>query len=247
MMPADDDLDRLSSASTSPMPAASGATSSSARRGRRGPTATSSPCSSPRRSPIASRRGSPDSRAAPASRFSRPSTISTSRTSRRSASRSSAPRSRRTSSPRAAPSIFTGKPGRGKTHLAVAIAYRAIQNGFDALFTTAAELIDDLSAAFREGRLAEALPTYTHPAVLVVDEVGYLTYGTDAANMLFHVVNERHRRRALDDLHHQQGAQRLGPRPPRRRPRPGHRRPRPRARPSPHARRPVDPHPAPRP
>ena len=41
---------------------------------------------------------------------------------------------------------------------------------------------------------AQALPTYTHPAVLVVDEVGYLTYGTDAANMLFHVVNERHRR-----------------------------------------------------
>src|SRR5213594_934850 len=91
--------------------------------------------------------------------------------------------------------IFSGKPGRGKTHLAVAIAYRAIQNGFDAFFTTAATLIDDLSAAFRAGELANALPTYTHPAVLVVDEVGYLTYGTDAANMLFHVVNERHRRR----------------------------------------------------
>src|SRR6476620_2548128 len=39
-----------------------------------------------------------------------------------------------------------------------------------------------------------ALQAYTHPAVLVMDEVGYLTYGTDAANMLFHVVNERHRR-----------------------------------------------------
>ena len=90
--------------------------------------------------------------------------------------------------------IFTGKPGRGKTHLAIAVAYRAIQNGFDAFFTTAATLIDDLSAAFRAGELAQALPTYTHPAVLVVDEVGYLTYGTDAANMLFHVVNERHRR-----------------------------------------------------
>src|SRR5438093_11341429 len=91
--------------------------------------------------------------------------------------------------------IFGGKPGRGKTHLAVAIAYRAIQNGFDAFFTTAATLIDDLSAAFRTGELAQALPTYTHPAILVVDEVGYLTYGTDAANMLFHVVNERHRRK----------------------------------------------------
>jgi DNA replication protein DnaC len=90
--------------------------------------------------------------------------------------------------------IFTGKPGRGKTHLAIAIAYRAIQNGFDAFFTTAATLIDDLSNAFRAGELAQALPMYTHPAVLVVDEVGYLTYGTDAANMLFHVVNERHRR-----------------------------------------------------
>ena len=90
--------------------------------------------------------------------------------------------------------ILAGKPGRGKTHLAIAVAYRAIQNGFDAFFTTAATLIDDLSAAFRAGELANALPTYTHPAVLVVDEVGYLTYGTDAANMLFHVVNERHRR-----------------------------------------------------
>jgi DNA replication protein DnaC len=90
--------------------------------------------------------------------------------------------------------ILAGKPGRGKTHLAIAVAYRAIQNGFDAFFTTAAALIDDLSAAFRAGALANALPAYTHPAVLVVDEVGYLTYGTDAANMLFHVVNERHRR-----------------------------------------------------
>lgn len=41
--------------------------------------------------------------------------------------------------------ILLGKPGRGKTHLAVAIAYRAIQNGFTARFVTAAELIDDLS------------------------------------------------------------------------------------------------------
>jgi len=91
--------------------------------------------------------------------------------------------------------IFLGKPGRGKTHLAVAIGYRAIQNGFDALFVTAAELINDLSAAFRQSTLTDALVRFTHPDVLIVDEIGYLTYGTDAANMLFHVVNERHRRK----------------------------------------------------
>ena len=91
--------------------------------------------------------------------------------------------------------IFNGKPGRGKTHLAIAIAYRAIQQGFDAFFVTAAELIDDLSAAFRAGRFAAALAPYTHPSVLVVDEVGYLSCGTDAANVLFHVVNDRHRKK----------------------------------------------------
>lgn len=94
--------------------------------------------------------------------------------------------------------ILFGKTGRGKTHLAISLAYRAMQNGFDALFTNCAELIDDLSSAGREGRLREALARYLKPHVLVVDEVGYLTYGDDAANVLFHVVNERHvKRRAM--------------------------------------------------
>jgi len=91
--------------------------------------------------------------------------------------------------------ILHGKTGRGKTHLAVAIGYRAIQNGFETFFTTAAELIEDLSNASKKGHLQESLVTYTHPHVLVIDEVGYLTYGPDAANVLFHVVNDRHLRK----------------------------------------------------
>src|SRR6201993_3989326 len=91
--------------------------------------------------------------------------------------------------------ILYGKTGRGKTHLAVAIGYRAIQNGFETLFTTAAELIEDLSNASKQGRLQESLATYTHPHALIIDEVGYLTYGPDAANVLFHVVNDRHLRK----------------------------------------------------
>jgi DNA replication protein DnaC len=88
--------------------------------------------------------------------------------------------------------IASGPSGTGKTHLAVAIAYRAIQNGFEARFTTATALIDELSTATRKGRLRHILPAYTHPHVLVIDEVGYLSYGPDAANVLFHVVNERY-------------------------------------------------------
>jgi hypothetical protein len=79
--------------------------------------------------------------------------------------------------------------------LAVAIAYRAIQNGFEARFTSATALIDDLSTATATGRLGQVLPGYTHPHVLVIDEVGYLSYGPDAANVLFQVVNDRY-------LHH---------------------------------------------
>jgi DNA replication protein DnaC len=88
--------------------------------------------------------------------------------------------------------ILGGRSGRGKTHLAVAIAYRAIQNGYEARFTTAAQLIDELSAAARDGRLGEALVPYVHPHVLVIDEVGYLTHCADAANVLFQVVDHRY-------------------------------------------------------
>jgi DNA replication protein DnaC len=91
--------------------------------------------------------------------------------------------------------VLSGRPGRGKTHLAVAIGYRAIQNGFTARFTGASALIDDLSAASRGGRLREATAAWVTPDVLIVDEVGYLHHAEDAANVLFGVVDQRYLRR----------------------------------------------------
>lgn len=88
--------------------------------------------------------------------------------------------------------ILSGPTGTGKTRLAIAIAYRAIQNGFEARFTTAAALIEGLSNAAKAGRLADALHAYLHPHVLVIDEIGYLTLRDNAANVLFQVVNERY-------------------------------------------------------
>jgi len=91
--------------------------------------------------------------------------------------------------------LFLGPTGLGKTHLAIAIAYRAIQNGAEALFTLANQMLEDLSLAAQSGRLREALQEYVTPDVLVIDEIGYLTHRPDAANVLYHVVNERHLRR----------------------------------------------------
>ena len=88
--------------------------------------------------------------------------------------------------------ILAGKPGRGKTHLATAIAYEAIQLGFEVLFATAAALIDDFALASRQGRFRDDLKTYLQPHLLVIDERGYRSYYDQAANLLFHVVNERH-------------------------------------------------------
>ncbi len=91
--------------------------------------------------------------------------------------------------------VLSGKPGRGKTHLAIAIAYRAVQNGHDARFISASALIDTLSSAAKEGRLREATTVFVEPDVLVIDEVGYLHHADDAANVLFGVIDQRYLRK----------------------------------------------------
>ena len=88
--------------------------------------------------------------------------------------------------------LFSGPSGTGKTHLSIAIAYRAIQHGFEARFIGADALIGELSRAATKGRLEGALEPYLHPHVLVIDELGYLSHGPDAANVLYRVVNERY-------------------------------------------------------
>lgn len=88
--------------------------------------------------------------------------------------------------------IFSGPSGTGKTHLAIALAYRAIQHGYEARFVGADVLIGELSRAALKGRLEPTLAPYLHPHVLVIDELGYLSHAADAANVLYRVVNERY-------------------------------------------------------
>ena len=88
--------------------------------------------------------------------------------------------------------LFSGPSGTGKTHLCIAIAYRAIQHGYDARFVSADALIGHLSHAASKGRLESALEPILHPHVLVIDELGYLSHAPDAANVLYRVINERY-------------------------------------------------------
>lgn len=88
--------------------------------------------------------------------------------------------------------ILWGPPGLGKTALCIALAYKAIQHGATARFVTCTELIGELVQARARGAWEKALSGFLSPDVLVVDEVGYLTYGPYAANTLFPVIDRRY-------------------------------------------------------
>jgi len=72
--------------------------------------------------------------------------------------------------------IFSGPSGTGKSHLCIAIAYRAIQHGYDARFVGADVLIGALSRAASKSRLDAALQPYLHPHVLIIDLCGAVSY-----------------------------------------------------------------------
>lgn len=105
--------------------------------------------------------------------------------------------------------LSSGPSGTGKSHLAIAIAYRAIQHGYEARFVGADALMGELSRAAGKGRLEAALELYLHPHVLVVDELGYLSHAPDAANVLYRVINERYLPET-DALDHERTAGRPG-------------------------------------
>ena len=90
--------------------------------------------------------------------------------------------------------IVLGPPGVGKTHLAVALGLKAIEAGYRVFFTTAAQLIAQLTKANAEGRLDEKLKFYTTPRLLIIDEIGYLPIDRQGANLFFQLISRRYER-----------------------------------------------------
>lgn len=90
--------------------------------------------------------------------------------------------------------LVLGPPGVGKSHLAVALGLKAIEAGYRVLFTTAANLITNLTKAHGEGRLDEKLKLYTTPRLLIIDEIGYLPIERLGANLFFQLISRRYER-----------------------------------------------------
>lgn len=93
--------------------------------------------------------------------------------------------------------IFLGGVGLGKTHLATALGYAACLKGHAVLFASAIDVINTLAAARSAGRLKQALKQYTKPALLILDELGYLPIDKAGADLLFQVISLRYEQGAI--------------------------------------------------
>lgn len=88
--------------------------------------------------------------------------------------------------------ILVGPNGVGKSMIAQNITHHAVMQGHSALFVNAAQMLGDLAAQDGDNALRRRLQHYARPDLLVIDEVGYLSYANRHADLLFNIVNRRY-------------------------------------------------------
>ena len=94
--------------------------------------------------------------------------------------------------------VIVAPQGLGKTMIAQNIAHQAVLKGHSAIFVTASQLLLDLAGQESARGLDHRLRHYcSRTGLLVIDEVGYLSYDTRNADLLFQVVSRRYEQRSL--------------------------------------------------
>jgi DNA replication protein DnaC len=93
--------------------------------------------------------------------------------------------------------VFLGPPGTGKTHLSIGLGLRACQAGHRVAFATAAEWVARLGEGHRQGRLHAELTRLGRIPLLVIDEVGYIPFDGEAANLFFQLISARYERASV--------------------------------------------------
>lgn len=92
---------------------------------------------------------------------------------------------------------FLGPPGTGKSHLASALGVNAVKAGISVYRTTLTDLVDTLASAHHNAQLSTKLRQLCRPALLIIDEIGYLPLPKDGANLFFQLVSARYEKGAM--------------------------------------------------
>ena len=93
--------------------------------------------------------------------------------------------------------VLLGPPGTGKTHLAIGLGIKAAHAGHRVLFATATDWVTRLQSAHQLGRLPQELVKLRRYGLIIVDEVGYIPFEQDAANLFFQLVSSRYEHASL--------------------------------------------------
>jgi DNA replication protein DnaC len=93
--------------------------------------------------------------------------------------------------------VFLGPPGTGKSHLSIALGIRACLAGHRVAFATAAQWVDRLAAGHHNGRLQDELVKLGRYPLIVIDEVGYIPFEAEAANLFFQLISNRYERASV--------------------------------------------------